>query len=85
MDHTKLTYFFHGRQLRLTDVYGDPIRRSSPEVRHGLARRREIMVASRRWGTRFFLTRFGLFRPESEQKVARNAPKRADFTYPQNE
>jgi len=26
MDHTKLTYFFHGRQLRLTDVYGDPIR-----------------------------------------------------------
>lgn len=26
MDHTKLTYFFHGRHIRLTDVYGDPIR-----------------------------------------------------------
>ncbi len=26
MDHTKLTYFFGGRHMRLTDVYGDPIR-----------------------------------------------------------
>jgi hypothetical protein len=25
MDHTKLTYLFNGRQMRLTDVYGDPI------------------------------------------------------------
>lgn len=26
MDHTKLTYFFNGRHMRLTDVYGEPIR-----------------------------------------------------------
>jgi hypothetical protein len=25
MDHTKLTYFYNGRNMRLTDVYGDPI------------------------------------------------------------
>lgn len=25
MDHTKLTYAYQGRQMRLTDVYGDPI------------------------------------------------------------
>jgi hypothetical protein len=25
MDHTKLTYLFNGRNMRLTDVYGDPI------------------------------------------------------------
>lgn len=25
MEHTKLTYFFNGRYMRLTDVYGDPI------------------------------------------------------------
>ena len=25
MDHTKLTYSFQGRQMRLTDVYGEPI------------------------------------------------------------
>ena len=26
MDHKKLTYYFNGRNMRLTDVYGDPIR-----------------------------------------------------------
>jgi hypothetical protein len=26
MDHTRLTYAYQGRQMRLTDVYGDPIR-----------------------------------------------------------
>jgi hypothetical protein len=26
MNHTKLTYFFNGRHMRLTDVYGNPIR-----------------------------------------------------------
>jgi len=26
MDHTRLTYFFNGRHMRLTDVYGEPIR-----------------------------------------------------------
>ncbi len=26
MDHTRLTYLFNGRFMRLTDVYGDPIR-----------------------------------------------------------
>ena len=25
MDHTRLTYFFNGRHMRLTDVHGDPI------------------------------------------------------------
>lgn len=25
MDHTRLTYLFNGRNMRLTDVYGDPI------------------------------------------------------------
>ncbi len=25
MDHTRLTYLFNGRQMRLTDVYGEPI------------------------------------------------------------
>jgi hypothetical protein len=25
MDHTKLTYLYNGRNMRLTDVYGDPI------------------------------------------------------------
>jgi hypothetical protein len=25
MDHTRLTYFFNGRDMRLTDVYGEPI------------------------------------------------------------
>ena len=25
IDHTRLTYFFNGRQMRLTDVHGDPI------------------------------------------------------------
>ena len=25
MDHTKLTYRYNGRDMRLTDVYGDPI------------------------------------------------------------
>ena len=25
MDHTRLTYFYNGRNMRLTDVYGDPI------------------------------------------------------------
>ena len=25
LDHTRLTYFFNGRHMRLTDVYGDPI------------------------------------------------------------
>ena len=25
MDHTRLTYSFNGRHMRLTDVYGDPI------------------------------------------------------------
>jgi hypothetical protein len=26
MDHTRLTYLFNGRNMRLTDVYGDPIK-----------------------------------------------------------
>ena len=25
MDHTKLTYHYQGRNMRLTDVYGEPI------------------------------------------------------------
>ena len=25
MDHTRLTYLYNGRQMRLTDVYGDPV------------------------------------------------------------
>jgi len=25
MDHTRLTYFYNGRNMRLTDVYGDPV------------------------------------------------------------
>ena len=25
LDHTKLTYAYQGRRMRLTDVYGDPI------------------------------------------------------------
>jgi hypothetical protein len=26
MDHTKLTFSYQGRQMRLTDVYGDPVK-----------------------------------------------------------
>jgi uncharacterized protein (DUF1501 family) len=25
MDHTKLTYYYQGRRMRLTDVYGEPV------------------------------------------------------------
>jgi hypothetical protein len=31
MDHTKLTYLYNGRNMRLTDVYGDPI----PQIVNG--------------------------------------------------
>jgi hypothetical protein len=32
MDHKKLTFFFNGRQMRLTDVYGELI----PQICDGL-------------------------------------------------